>query len=88
MHKYRVVDPQAVYEPVEVEVPFEIAPTKQPQWTVLANYATVKAIAIEQMYGCPISDVDSQHVRDMFESVVVEGLNTTTGCGWVRLDRL
>ena len=73
-HTYRVVDPQYVYEPVEVTVPFVIDLTKQSQLTVIANGATVKAVAIEAMYGCPISQVDVAHVRDMFENLRIEGI--------------
>ena len=70
----RFSDPQGVYDPVEVEVPFSIDPTKQSQFTVIANYATVKTIAMAQMYQCSIDDVDVMHVRDMFETLEVEGV--------------
>lgn len=69
MNRFKVVDPQGVYETQYIEVPFAIDPTKQAQYVVMANHATVMAIAIERMYGSPISDVDPAHVRDMFEGL-------------------
>lgn len=78
-NKYKVIDPQGVYSNQIVEVPFEIDVSKQSQTTVLANLATLKAIAIPRMYGCPIEEVDAGHVRDMFESVFVEGIEDGPG---------
>jgi len=72
MYRYKITDPQGVYETQYIEVPFTIDPTKQAQYVVMANYATVMAIAIERMYGSPISDVDPAHVRDMFERLQLE----------------
>ena len=71
IYSYKVVDPQGVYEDQVVEVPFSIDSTQSPH-VVIANYAAVKAIAIEGMHGAPISKVDAQHIRDMFESLQIE----------------
>jgi hypothetical protein len=77
VNKYTVIDPSGCYSNQVVTVPFEIDITKQSQTTVLANLATLKAIAIPRMYGCPLEDVDAGHVRDMFESVYVEDVEPT-----------
>lgn len=74
--QYIVRDPQGVYEDqvVEVASDFEItdAAIRATQTDMLIEAFIVKAIAIERMYGCPISGVDEKHVRDMLGSVQME----------------
>ena len=72
MYRYKVVDPQGVYETQYIEVPFAIDPRRQAQYVVMANHATVMAIAIERMYGSPITEVDPAHIRDMFQNLELE----------------
>jgi hypothetical protein len=80
-YSYTVIDPQGVYSNQVVEVNFEIDPVKQSHHVVLSNIAALKAIAIERMYGASLQEVDSSHIRDMFESVYIEGLKTGGATG-------
>jgi hypothetical protein len=72
MPTYRVIDPQHVYEPVNIEVPFTIDPTKQTQRACMASYYTVLTLAAEAMWGCPLWDVAANVVRDTLESLQLE----------------
>lgn len=75
MYRYKVTDPSGVYETQYVEVPFSIDPTKQAQYVVMANHATVLAIAIERMCGSPIVDIDPADVRNLFERLEYENFD-------------
>jgi len=78
MYRFEVTDPRGVYEDQFIEVPFNIDPTKQAQYVVMANQATLLAIAIERMYGVTrINSVDPAYVRGMFERLKYRLI----GCG-------
>lgn len=71
--KYVVTDLQGVYPDQVVEADLGGKEITEPAMRVLsigaAKAIAVKVIAIEQMYGCPITDVDPVHFRDMLRSV-------------------
>ena len=72
--RYTVRDPQGVYEDQEIEVPFSLPTSSmRPQSVGAAKATIVRVLAIEAMYGCPLSEVDPKHVRDMLRSVTIEG---------------
>lgn len=71
---YLVRDPQGVYENQLVEVPFDLpSSSMRPQSIGAAKATIVRVLAIEAMYGCPLSDVDPKVVRDMLRSVTIDG---------------
>lgn len=73
MSKYVVSDPQGVYEDQVIEADLGGKEITEPAMRALsigaAKAIAVKVLAIERMYGCPITDVDPKHVRDMLRSV-------------------
>lgn len=71
---YLVRDPQGVYENQLVEVPFDLPTSSiQPPSVEEAKATIVRVLAIEAMYGCPLSDVDPHHVQDMLRSIMIDG---------------
>lgn len=78
MSKYIVTDPNGVYEDQVIEADLGGKEITEPAMRHLsigaAKAIVIKVIAIERMYGCPITDVDPKHVRDMFESLQIEGV--------------
>lgn len=81
MSKYIVSDPQGVYEDQVIEADLGGKEITEPAMRHLsigaAKAIAVKVIAIEQMYGCPITDVDPRHVRDMLRSVTMRLADAT-----------
>jgi len=63
--KYRVTDPQWVYDEVIIEIDFPVDLLNP------ADKITVLMYAIEEMYGCPISDVTPRSVRDMVGKLLI-----------------
>jgi hypothetical protein len=69
---FTVRDPQGVYEDQTIEVPFDLpVSAMKPQSIGAAKATIVRVLAIEAMYGCPLSDVDPAHVRDMLRSIQI-----------------
>lgn len=63
--KYRATDPSGVYDEVVIEVDFTVDLLNPADKIVVLMYA------IEEMYGCPISDVSPRHVRDMVDGLLI-----------------
>jgi len=74
MAKFIVRDPHGVYKDQEIDVPFGLPPAsiRRGQSVGEAKTTVVRILAIEAMYGCPVSEVDPKHVRDMLRSVTIE----------------
>lgn len=67
-----VRDPQGVYEDQTVEVPFDLpVSAMKPQSIGQAKATIVRILAIEAMYGCPVSDVDPSVTRDFLRSIQI-----------------
>lgn len=60
--KYKVIDPQYVYNPVFVRVTDKEDDNEQ----------YIKDTGIAKMYGCPTSAVAPEHVAEMMATVKVE----------------
>jgi len=73
MVKYIVRDPQGVYPDQNVEVPFDLPTSSLTPLSIgQAKAMVVRVIAIEAMFGCPLSDVDEKVVRDILRSVRID----------------
>jgi len=73
MAEYIVRDPIGVYEDQKVKVPFRLrhSTLNRKLGMAEASAIVVRIMAIEAMYGCPISEVCPSHVCDVLQSVEI-----------------